>query len=206
MARKTDRNFLADFAALDIEYLPEKGPEVSSDIQMVYVMGDVTPAAAAAGGFTPGFQTPNPILAEYAVAVTLGAVAGQNGVIELLAVAGGGGIWVDFILGTTTAVNFNLFSIAALSGLANRILPTAANSSAFGDGRDATAIFDHGNIVRVVPVNTWRSSTGAGATSHASLYEAHNALWIGPGRVFVAQMFTANLAATAVGLKWREIP
>ena len=41
MPRKTDRNFVADFETLGIEYLPTKGPEVSDDIQMVYQMGNV---------------------------------------------------------------------------------------------------------------------------------------------------------------------
>ena len=203
--RKTDRNFLVDFAALDIEYLPQKGPKVFDDIQMVYVMGTVAPAAAAGGGFTPGYGTPDPILVQYGVQFFENAVVGEKARIELLAIATGGGLWIDMMTGSGAQLDSEFFSIAALSGLGTTLLPTAANSSAFGTGAAATAILDHGTSVVAAPANAWRGKTGQNANNHLTPYDTHFPIYIAAGRVFVVQEFTANLGVTW-GLVWQEIP
>ena len=82
MARRTDRNFIADFATLEIEYLPEKGPDVSKDIQMVYVMGNVAPAGAQFNRFL-GVAPPN--MPAYALSRAGVAAVGEASVGQLVA-------------------------------------------------------------------------------------------------------------------------
>jgi len=205
MARKTDRNFLADFNTLEIEYLPEKGPEVSSDIQMVYVMGNVAPAGATGQAFVPGYAAPVPVLRHYAAQFFQGPVVGENARIELLALATGGGIWISQVTGSPTQIDTQMFTIAALSGLATTLLPTAANSSAFGDGSDATAVIERGTNAVAPPVNVYRGRTGNNANNWATLMTSQFPVYISPGRVFVARAFIANLGVTW-GLEWQEIP
>ncbi len=205
MARKTDRNFLADFETLDIEYLPEKGPEVSSDIQMVYVMGNVAPAGATGQAFIPGFAAPVPILRHYGVSFFQGPVVGEFARMEILALATGGGIWISQITGTNTQIDTLIFSVAALSGLATTLNPTSANSSAFGEGLDATAVIERGTSAVAGPTNVWRMKTGTNANNWASQMTSHFPVYIAPGRVFVARAFVANTGFTW-GFEWQEIP
>ncbi len=204
MARKTDRNFLADFQTLDIEYLPEKGPEVSSDIQMVYVMGNVAPAAAAGAGFTPGYGLPDPIPIDYGVVVFQGLTAGERTRFELIASAGGNGLWVIGILGTSTLVQMERWTIAAATGLANRVLPDATNSSTFGTGAAATAIFDHGTSAVLAPIHAWVGNTGSNTSARGNI-QTNGPIYIAAGRVFVGQLTSVAVSAT-FGVQWREVP
>jgi len=208
MPRKTDRNFLADFQTLDIEYLPEKGPEVSSDIQMVYVMGNVAPAAAGAAGFVPGWATPDPILVEYGINTFTNAVAAERTRIEILAIATGGGIWITGIDSpTSSAVDCVMFTIPALTGLAATITPTAANSSAYGSGAAATAIVEHGTSLIAAPGTAERHDIGEGTSGRPEGFSGDGLtpIYIGAGRVFVVQLVFVNVGEF-LGLKWREIP
>ncbi len=198
MARKTARNFLADFAALDIEYLPGKGPEVSDDIQMVYGMGDVNRVI-------PGWTRPDPVLTEYGVFFFQGPVVAERGRIELLAPPGGGGIWIEMMLGTNTIIDTVFFSLNALSGLATTLNPTSANSGTFGDGVDATVVVERGTTATVAPANAWRGGTGPNASAWGGPRASHSPIYLSPGRVFVAQAFQLNLGLNW-GVVWRELP
>ncbi len=207
MARKTDRNFLADFAALDIEYLPEKGPEVSSDIQMVYVMGNVAPAAAGAAALVPGYTEPAPINASYGVTHLVGAVAAERTRLELLALATGGGLWVYSISNLANlAMQVKVFTIAALTGLATQILPTAANTSAFGSGAAATAIIEFGTSLVAAPANALGIDIANAGTDDPAQLTGYGTgpIYIGPGRVIVVQLVTANVGAE-MQIQWREV-
>jgi len=207
MARKTDRNFLADFAALDIEYLPEKGPEVSRDIQMVYVMGNVAPAAVGAAGLVPGYTEPSTINVSYGVSFLVGAVAAERTRLELLAVATGGGLWVYSISNLANlAMQVTVFTIGALTGLATQILPTAANSSAFGAGAAATAIIDFGTSLVAAPATALGVDiSNAGTDDPAQLTgNGTGPIYIGPGRVLVVQLVATNIGAQ-MQIQWREV-
>lgn len=207
MARKTDRNFLVDFAALDIEYLPEKGPEVSSDIQMVYVMGNVVPAAAGAAAFAPGWATPDPIPRSYGVRVTATAVVGERARFELLAVAGGGGLWVYQVSNPdNVATNADVFTLGALSGLGTTLLPTAANATAYGDGGAATAIVEFGASAGAAPASAMEFDFSNSGTDDPAIFNGYGAtqIFIGPGRVFVVQLSATNTQISFV-VQWREI-
>jgi len=201
MARKTDRNFLADFAALEIEYLPEKGPEVSRDIQMVYVMGNVAPATA----FLPGWDLPDPIPISYSVTANIGVVAGERGRVELLASATGNGLWVMQVTGVSALEDARFFTIAALTGLAVSINPTAANSSAFGSGADATAVIDFGTSLVAAPATAWRANIGSNTNARTNVGVGSGPIYIAAGRVFVCQHESIGNAMT-LGVQWRELP
>jgi len=181
MARRSFRNFIAEFSRLGIEYLPAKGPEVSDDIQMVQVIGD-------------------PILAQYGCMAFVTAVVGERGRAELT--AGGNGLWLDGIFSASNSAEQHLFTLAASTGLANRVLPTAANSSAFGDGRAAAAIFDFGASPTGAPAQALRPNVGNASRMGANLLR--QPIHIAAGRVLVTQEVAANLNAW-VGLLWREI-
>jgi len=209
MARKTGRNFLVDFATLEIEYLPQKGPKVSDDIQMVYVMGNVAPAAPAGGGFFPGYNTPDPAVRSFGVLVTVTAVAAQRSRIELLAPAGGGGIWIYSIHNTdNTSAGCNIFTLGALSGLASTLNPTAANSSSFGDGGAAGVIIEFGNDAVLAPTRALRLDIANAGTDNPYVFTGSGAksggIFVGPGRVFVVQHGTVN---TQIGfnVQWTEV-
>jgi len=204
MARKTDRNFLADFNTLEIEYLPEKGPEVSSDIQMVYVMGNVAPAAAT---FIPGWTAPNPIPIEYSFNLLLLPVAAEFIRLELLALATGGGLYISAISDPTPGANgVNVWTLPAFTGLATRHLPTAANSSAWGTGAAATAIIDTGTSAVAPPATSEFLDISMNASARPEQFtgDGLTPVYIGPGRVFVMQHNVAT-AGEQFGISWREI-
>jgi len=203
MPRKTDRNFLADFQTLDIEYLPEKGPEVSSDIQMVYVMGNVAPAAAVAT-FTPGYSVPVPVLNHYWARTTSPATVGEFGRRELISLATGNGIWFVGAISGVSNIDMNVFTIAAETGLATRLLPTAANATAFGSGADATAILDSGTIVGAAGADRFLLNIGEASAARSS-YLLQPPMYVSPGRVLVLQAFVANLF-TDFSMSWIEMP
>lgn len=182
MPRKSFRNFIAEFSRLGIEYLPAKGPEVSDDIQMVQVIGD-------------------PMLAEYGCMAFVTAVVGERGRAELI--VGGSGLWLQGVFSASNSAEQHLFTIPAATGLANRVNPTAANSSAFGTGSAALAIFDHGASPTGPPANALRPNVGNASRMGANLLS--QPIFVAAGRVLVTQEVTLNLNAW-VGLLWREIP
>jgi len=202
MPRKTDRNLIADFATLGIEYLPNKGPEVSDDIQMVYIMGDVTGAGLAVSTFVPGFTEPNPINREYGIDIDISATVGENATVEILALATGGGIWVTPITSNSNNTG-HVWTIAALSGLGTTLNPTAANSSAFGAGLAATAVVEFGTQVSADPVNAMLYNMGGGQFGWAPNLILRP-FYLGPGRVMVYESNSAN-AALDMGFLWREV-
>lgn len=209
MARITNRNFLADFATLDIEYGPDqRGPDVSNDIQMVYIMGDVTGGAVAVSAFTPPWDEPPTIRNQYGFHTFVGNVAAQRGRLEILALAAGGGIWITSVYSITNGiVDVQFFTLGAFTGLGTTVTPTAANSAAYGSGAAATAIIEHGTSLATAPLNAERHDIGEG-TQGAGEFLTGNGLagvYIGPGRVFVMQHFTVNVPEF-FGLNWIEIP
>lgn len=204
MARKTDRNFIADFASLDIEYLPSKGPEVSDGIQMVYVMGNVVPAAAAAA-FVPGWDLPDPIPISYSTTANVGATVGEFGRMELIAAAGGNGLWIMQVTSVSALQAVHFFTIAAATGLATSIAPTPANSSAFGTGANATAVIDFGTSAAAAPLNAWEANIGSNTNARTNVGVGSGPIYIAAGRVFVCQKVGSNSLIT-LGAQWREVP
>ncbi len=182
MARRSFRNFVAEFRRLGIEYLPAKGPEVSDDIQMVQVIAD-------------------PILAQYGCMAFVTAVVGERGRAELT--AGGNGLWLQGVFSASNSAEQHLFTIGAATGLGTTVNPTAANSSAFGDGRAALAIFEHGTSPTANPANALRPNVGNASRMGANLLR--QPIFVAAGRVLVTQEVTLNLNAW-VGFLWREIP
>lgn len=130
MARKTDRNFLVPFEALDIEYLPTKGPEVSDDIQMVYVMGDTSAPVVSQ-------------VRDYYARVRIGgdrgaAVAGANrATFELEAVVD---LWV--IHGQQVVSGAPLFSASTTATLAGHAAPAFNPNGVAGRTAYGTAVPD----------------------------------------------------------------
>jgi len=202
--RISRRNLLAAMAQLEIDER-EKGPNVHDNIQMVYIMGDTTAAAVGGQAFVPGYAAPVPILRHYGVNFFQGPVVGENARFEILALATGGGIWISQITGTNTQIDTQVFTIAALSGLATTLNPTSANSTAFGEGLDATAVIERGTSAAAAPANVYRMRTGTNANNWASQMTSKFPTYIAPGRVFVARAFVANTGFTW-GVEWQEIP
>lgn len=209
MARITNRNFLPGFQDLEIEYGPDqRGPDVSDDIQMVYLMGDATPdPAISVASFVPGWSLPDPIPIEYAAQILIFNVVAQFTRLELIASAGGNGLWV-YSLHTDNAGNNNIFiwSNAAASGLATTINPTAANSSAWGAGVAATAVLDAGNTATVAPTNAMYVDMSISSVSGRpeAFTGGFEPIYISAGRVFVMQTIATN-KAMEIGVSWREV-
>jgi len=182
----------------------KKQPRYSDDIQLVSVVQDISGGGGGGSGFAPGWAAPDPILAEYGVQFIEASVAAQRARIELLALATGGGLWVEQGLASGD-VNLFAFTIAALTGLGTTLNPTAANSSAFGSGAAATAILEHGTTALGNPANAWRFTIGTTAHTLASIKSSHFPIYVAPGRVFVLHSFNSNFSVNW-GLQWREIP
>jgi len=182
----------------------KKQPRFSDDIQLVSIAQDLIPRGGGGGsGFVPGYFVQDTPVAEFGVDVAIAALAAEAARVELLPIATGNGAWV--IVNTSESnMASNIWTIAAFSGLGTTLLPTAANSSSFGTGGAATAIFEFGTAVKDSPANALRINPGnsqVGWSQNLTL----RPIWVGPGRVFVFQS-TANNAQADIGLWWREIP
>lgn len=199
MARKTDRNFLVPFASLDIEYLPAKGPEVSDDIQMVYVLGDATtPASTVFGTGLQSLPVPEDA-AVTAVSRLIAATVGERATMELVVAAGISGCWVS-PMASGSQVPFKVWTIEAASGLGTTIVPTVANSTIFGLGTLPASTVDFGTQVSASPVSSWQLRLGQDAGN--ILYGP--TIFMGPGRVLVIEREFENVAAIC-GFIWREL-
>jgi len=202
MARKTDRNFLADFETLEIEYLPEKGPEVSSDIQMVYVMGNVAPAGAAAAavqGSITELEARQTLVAA-GFGVFIGAVAGNVVLVEL-EVVNAGGIIID---GVGCFVNDGVDRNAYFwtQGVANVIVGPVARAPGYEESPGAGApVAAVGNLISGsllnanVPANTSRFTTRV---------EGMQGLFVRSGQFIAVAMSSIALNATP-SIRWREL-
>lgn len=200
MPRKSTRNFLADFARLGIEYLTPKGPQVSDDVQMVFVLEDLSASPA----FVPGFTQQTPVQPTYACDINVFSAVGQNATIEIRADPDGGGLWASAITRLNNLA-IHLWSIAAFSGLATTFNPTEANCSAFGDGSPATAVIQSGPQVSADPVNAMLLNIGFaqfGWTPNMIL----KPVYIGPGRVLVCESTSAGASPVQMGYFWHEVP
>jgi len=185
MARSSQRNFLTLFRAVDVDDA-EGGPEVSQNIQLVYVADDVRQRSYIYGG----------------AGVTEAAVVGEHGFGTLECRVPGGvevlqvtmdpqvaafdpvvRMWTTATLPTITGAA-NLITTLRTTGLLG--LP-AAPLSQMQSGTIATA---------AIPANTFRWIPG-----HTS--------WVGPFFINQGQFF--NVAAGSantlqnIGIMWREL-
>jgi len=203
MARKTDRNFIADFAALDVEYLPTKGPEVSDDIQMVYVMGNVAPAGVSFNRF---LGIAPPIVPQYGI-LRAGASTGGQGSVGMLTI-GGFGIWLLAInVGNSPAAfQWDIWTTATrpvLSVVSVDIDPiTPLNATSF-TGLNSTCTYQTGSNALFAPTNRWRGQGGSQGNAFTGEYPMREVVYVAPGRTLIVQ--TIQLAdASLHGFWWRE--
>jgi len=203
MPRKTDRNFLDDFAALDIEYLPQKGPKISDDIQMVYQMGNVAPATPSFNRF---LQTAPPIVPQYAI-LRAGNSAGGQGSVGMLTV-GGFGIWLAAInVGNAPgAFQWDIWTEAVrpvLSVVSVDIDPiTPLNATAFTN-QNSTCTYQTGSNALFAPTNRWRGQGGNVGNAFTGEYSFIEPIYVAPGRTIIVQ--TIQLSdASLHGFWWRE--
>jgi len=204
MARKTDRNFIADFDTLDIEYLPSKGPEVSDDVQMVYVMGNVAPAGVSFNRF---LGVAPPILPQYAI-LRAGASTGGQGSVGMLTV-GGFGIWLTNLnVGNAPgAFQWDIWTTAVrpvLSVVSVDIDPiTPLNATSF-TGQNSTCTYQTGSNALFAPTNRWRGQGGNVGNAFTGAYRFSEPIYVAPGRTVIVQ--TIQLAdASLHGFWWREL-
>jgi len=203
MSRKTDRNFLADFAALDIEYLPQKGPKISDDVQMVYVMGNVAPAGVSFNRF---LGIAPPILPQYGILRAGSGTAGQ-GSVGMLTV-GPFGIWLIAInVGNSPATfQWDLWTTdvrPVLSVINADIDPiTPLNATAFS-GLNSTCTYQTGSNALFSPTNRWRGQGGNVGNAFTGEYPMREVVYVAPGRTLIMQNIVLNNAALH-GFWWRE--
>jgi len=187
----------------------KRQPRFSDDIQLTSIVQDLIPrGGGVGGGFVPGWQEPVPVLVQFGFHRFQSQVAAERTRLEILALATGGGIWITSIYSSQTqVVSAQMFTIPALTGLANRTLPTAANASAYGTGAAATAIVDMGTSAISSPASAERHNIGKGTQDEPAYFTGNGTspTYIGPGRVFVIQLFTVNVPEF-LGLNWIEIP
>lgn len=131
--RTSSRNLLAAMESLEIDDR-DKGPDVSQDIQMVYLMGDITPAAAA------GFQE-TPIRNRCYVRDNPGAVVGARSGLSIAPV--GRPIRVTKLI-NNNGVTRGLFQIGALD-----LNVFGAIGVDFETGGTTAAVIRSGSIVAV---------------------------------------------------------
>jgi len=206
MPRKTDRNFLADFEALEIEYLPQKGPEVSDGIQMVYVMGNVAPAPASEAPFSRFLSVAPPVQPQYAIERAGNGASGQ-GSVGMLTV-GEFGIWLLAInIGDAPAsYQWDIWSLAVrptLTVVSVDIDPiTAANSTAF-TSQESTCTFQTGSNALFAPTNRWRGQAGTGGNKGDGTITFFEPIYVEAGRTIITQTLPLN-DASLHGFWWRE--
>ncbi len=122
--------------------------------------------------------------------------AGQFARAEL--VVGGQGIWLYGVRLTITT-GYRLWTEAARTGLAATVLPTAANSTAFGDGRPSLCQVDHGTDAAAAPLTAM--------VIDSTLVDMYHfgPVFVAPGRV-VSLRANNNNVIRELGFFWREIP
>jgi len=200
MARKTDRNFLADFATLNIEYLPEKGPEVSNDVQMVYVMGDVS-AQAAPGAPNMGATLGVPVdQATTVVMDFISGVAAEQCTAQLLVDPGLAGAWVSPLASGSEVPMLVWIDAAPDAGL-TVVTPTLANSVVFGVGTLPVSQVHIGTAAQTVPTFAWQ----ARMSQESGIILYRDLIFVGPNRTIKVAREGNNIAAI-LGMLWREIP
>ena len=187
MPRKTFRNFLVDFATLDIEYLPRKGPKVSDDIQMVYIMGDVTPAAAQA------------VATQYAGAnASTANVAGEHSIASIEVIPANGIIVDGLQLNRNSSPTFQDSQFAWTSVVAPTIVGAAVIVPALSSGFTPAAIFTAGTILT------------AGIPAASFVIRPPNQHWSNWQPMFVRQGMFFNFAygssgqACQISVRWQE--
>jgi len=202
MPRKTDRNFLADFAELEIEYLPQKGPSVSDGIQMVYVMGDVSAQAAPGApnmGVTLGVPVDQPVTV---VMDFITAVAAQNSMCELTVAAGLQGAWVSPLAsGSEVPMLVYMLETATAGAGLTTVTPTLANSVVFGVGTLPISQVKIGTAIPTIPTFAWQ----ARMSQESGIILYRDLIFVGPGRTIGVAREGFNIAAI-LGMLWREIP
>jgi len=187
MSRSNLRNLFGVLRELGIGPEPER-PRISDDIQLTTQLQ----------GFSVPMQIPPRATPIYACEKLIGSAGFQNhGKCEMLVDPLGAGSWILPI--ALTGGVYNLWTIAAQTGLQERILPTAANSSAFGNGQPARNICDFGTSVADAPTNSWAFSPET-----FDFVISLPAIFIGPGRVIKWQ-FGKDNQAVRLGFLWHEM-
>jgi len=200
MARKTDRNFLADFQTLDIEYLPMKGPEVSDDVQMVYVMGDVS-AQAAAGAPNMGATLGVPVDQPTTVVMDfISGVAAEQCTAQLVVAAGIQGAWASPLASGSEVPMLVWIDATPDAGL-TVVTPSLTNSVVFGVGTLPASVVHIGTAAQTVPQFAWQ----ARMSQESGIILYRDLIFIGPGRTLKVAREGNNIAAI-LGMLWREIP
>jgi len=199
MARITNRNFLADFATLQVEYGPDqKGPDVSQDIQMVYLMGDVTTAAVAAVGSKTEVAGRAALVAA-GTGAFIGAVAGNRAIIEL-EVVNPGGIVIDgagmFFFGGS-----DRNALVWIQNSANTIVTPVVRPPAYEESPGDDVVAPVGIITTGTITN---ANTPTDVASFGSRGDGLQDLFIRTGQ-FLACANTSLNFATTVSMRWREL-
>jgi len=195
--RISRRNLLAAMEQLEIDER-DKGPAVSDDVQMVYMLGDTTSGSAFGTGLQALPEPPDDVVV--AASVTIGAVAVQEGTIELIVPNTIRGVWASptFNGGAST---FKCWTLAAPQGLASTL--DLATASIFGSGRAPLCQMDFGTVVPSDPAGSWDIRIGDDQGHNGVLYPW--GIWIAAGRVLVFQRDAGNVLVQ-VGFIWREVP
>jgi len=186
----------------------KKRPRYSDDIQLTSIVQDLIPrGGGVGGGFTPGWQNPVPVLVQHAVRIFQSQVAGERTRFEMQALATGGGLWITGVFTATNAAIAHFFTTGSLLGGFTTFVPTEANSSAYGDGVAPTAVLQTGTTLVPAPGQAERYDYGDGPGKLTPDRFIGNTgyRYIGPGRVFVVQLNTANVPEF-FGVDWIEIP
>jgi len=205
MSRKTGRNFLADFAALAIEYLPGKGPKVSDDIQMVYNMGNAASIPSAVG-FNRFLAIAPPIIPQYGILRAGASTAGQ-GSVGMLTI-GPFGIWLLAInVGNAPgAFQWDIWTTAVrpvLDTLSVDIDPITPDNATSFTGLNSTCTYQTGSNVLFAPTNRWRGQGGNVGNAFTGEYPMREVVYVAPGRTLIVQTIQTG-DASLHGFWWRE--
>jgi len=207
MARITNRNFLTDFQTLEIEYGPDqKGPDVSDDIQMVHIMGDVTGGAGGSSGIPFNYENQIPTTIGNVYEVSTLEAGPLRPVVEL--VAGGRGIWLLAVLhSTATAANLGWWTLPAarIPALTRSFTPTQANSICYGDGGDSLSTFNVGDAAEDIPADVPLRIALIAVNGGSGQFIYNRGIFINPGQV-VTQMRIGSNTDFPMGFRWRDIP
>ncbi len=199
MARITTRNFLADFATLGIEYGPDqKGPDISQDVQMVYLMGDVTTAATAAVGSKTEVAGRASLVAA-GTGAFVGAVAGNRAIIEL-EVVNAGGVVIDGA-GLFFFDGSDRNALVWIQNSGNTIVTPVVRAPAYEESPGAVVVAP----VAIVTTGTITSgNTPSTVAAFGSRQDGLQNLFIRQGQ-FLACANTSLNFATTVSMRWQEL-